>query len=343
MSAPLRVLLVRTSSLGDVVHTLPVLSALRRSWPSARIAWVVEEAYVPMLEGHPDLDVILPVALRRWRRSPLRRQVREEVATALARLSDFGADLALDLMGSFKGAALAAASYAPRRIGLRFADRREGASALFINEPCPARGAHAVERQLSLLLHLGIGSTPVVFEGEKLFRRHGASLPPEASGEPFVYIHPGAAWGNKQLPASTWRAVAVLLRRRLGLRVLVGSGPGEEDLAREVAAHDGAEVVGARSLAELGAVARQARLFLGGDTGPVHLAHALGTPVVCVMGPTDPERHGPYGSPASVVSLGLPCSPCHRRMDDSRACLVGIRPEQIADAAVRLLAPRHEV
>lgn len=343
MSTPSRVLLVRTSSLGDVVHTLPVLLALRRSWPFARIAWVVEEAYLPMLEGHPDLDVLIPVALRRWRRSPLRRRVREEVAEALSRLSDFGADIALDLMGSYKGAALAAASFAPRRVGLRFADRREPSSALLVNEPCPVRGVHSVDRQLALLDHLGVRSTPVAFGGEKLFRCHGASLPKGLENDPFVYLHPGAAWGNKQLPASTWREVGVLLRRRLGLRVLVGSGPGEEELARAVAASEGAEVVEARTLPQLGELARRARLFLGGDTGPVHLAHGLGTPVLCVMGPTDPVRHGPYGAPRSVVSLALPCSPCHRRMAGSRACLSAIDAEEVANAAVCLLASRAEV
>lgn len=336
MSPPGRILLVRTSSLGDVVHSLPVLAALRRAWPAARLAWVVEETYLPMLEGHPDIDRLIPVALRRWRLAPFDPSTWREVGLLLDALADFGADLALDLMGSHKGALLAALSFAPRRVGLAPGDRREPASALWINETVTAHGPHAVDRQLGVLAALGIDVDSVDFAPGKLFRRHGEPLPAGLAAERFALIHPGAAWGNKRLPPETWSEVAVGLRAA-GLRVLVGAAPGEEALAGAVAAGGVAELVPAATLPRLAALARAAAVFLAGDTGPLHLAHALGTPVVCVMGPTDPTRHGPFRSPASVVVNRLPCSHCHRRMDSPRACLTTVDAGDVTRAALRML------
>lgn len=331
MSGSSRVLLVRTSSLGDVVHSLPVLTGIRQAWPACRIGWVVEEAYAPLLEGHPDLDELIPVALRRWRRAPLSRTTRHEVASFLDRVSSFGADLALDLMGSYKGALLAAATLAPRRIGFRAGDRREPSSALWLNETFPARARHAVCRQLEFLAHLGIGAGRVDFAPEKLFRAYDIPLPAEAEGDAYALVHAGAAWGNKRLPPQTWKRVAAELRSALGLRTLVLSGPGEESLAREVADDSAAQLVEAGSLPLLGALARRCAVFLGGDSGPLHLAHALGAPVVCVMGPTDPSLHGPFEAESSVVTHRLPCSYCHRRMESVRSCLARVTAEEVVE------------
>ena len=339
-AAPLRILLVRTSSLGDVVQAVPVLVALRRALPRARIGWVVEEGYAPMLAGHPALDDLLVVALRRWGRSPLRPSHLAELGAFLERLASFGADVALDLMGSHKGALLAALSQAGRRIGLAAACRRERESALWINEAISCRQPHAVDRYLSLLAPLGVDPAPVSFAPEALFARHRPPLPGAvATGGPYLFLHPGAAWGNKRLPPATWAAALTEIARRSGLRAWIGAAPGEEALAAEVASRAaGSEVVPAPDLPLLATLLRGAQLVVGGDTGPLHLAHALGRPVLAVMGPTDPERHGPYRAPDAVVSHRQPCSFCHRRMDTPRPCLTAIDGGEVAARALALLA-----
>jgi heptosyltransferase I len=366
-----RILLVRTSSLGDVVHSLPVLAALRRHLPGARIGWVVEEAFAPLLAGHPDLDQLIVVRLRHWGRRPWRARTLAEIASFVAALDRFAPQVVLDLMGNHKAAAIAALSLAPRRIGHARAGRREPSSALWLSERVPANGTHAVDRALSLLDALGLPREPADFGGEKLFR---AATGPAAAvagpaAPPFALIHPGAGWGNKAYPPAWWGEAARRLHAATGVRIRVAAAPGEEALAAAVVAAAGgvievgaaggviavgaaggvssaaaggvsglaAEAVPAPDLPALAVLLRAAALMLGGDTGPTHLAHALGTPVLMVMGPTDPDRHGPYGAPERALHRRLPCSFCYRRFDEAKACLLELPPERVAERAAALL------
>jgi lipopolysaccharide heptosyltransferase I len=331
--APSRVLVVRTSALGDIVNALPVLAAIRRSWPAARVGWVVDEAFAPLLEGHGLLDELIPVPLRRWRRGGSGRP--GELARFLRRLRGFGAELALDLMGNHKGALLARLSGAPRRVGARRADRREASSAVWINRPAPVPAGHSVDRMLAVAAAAGARTHPVDFAPAAL--ACGRAL---EAGRGHVLIHPGAAWVNKRLPAGRWGLVAAGLARRTGVEVRVGAAPGEEGLADAVVAASGgtARRLDAPTLAHLAAAVRGARLVLAGDTGALHLAGALGVPVVAVHGPTDPALHGPYERPDAAVFRRLPCSFCHRRMDEAKACLLGIEPDDIVERAVGRLS-----
>ena len=334
--------MIRTSALGDVVHALPVLTALRRALPQARLGWVVESGFAPMLEDHPDLDEIVRVDLRGWRKSLLRPSTRREISKAISQLRDFRADVALDLMGNHKGGALAWLSGAPRRIGLQRADRREPSSAVWLSEHAAAAGRHAVERALAVLAPLGVAPDSVEFGGAKIF----SYVPPEAArwlemhSEPFAFLHPGAAWVNKRYPPESWGAAAAAFARSTQLHIVVGAGPGEEELADRVAASSEgyATALSAPSLAFLAALMRRARVVLGGDTGPLHLARALGTRTVMVMGPTDPALHGPYAEPQGSLSHLLPCSYCYKRLPETKACLLAIPPQRVAEWAVRRLA-----
>jgi heptosyltransferase-1 len=336
----LRILIVRTSALGDVIHALPVLTALRRHLPEARIGWVVEEGMAPVLAGHPDLDELLVVRLRQWRK--VSRRGLGELRRFVSELRRFSADVALDLMGNHKAGAISRLSGARTRIGFARPHRREPSSALFINRPVVPRGAHAVDRMLSLLDPLGLPPEPADFGPEKLFREE----PPAAlevlaaHPEPFALLHPGAGWTNKRYPTAWWGRAARLLQAETGLPTWVAAARGEEGLAAEVeAAGEGAaRVVPAPDLPTLAALIRRAKLMLGGDTGPSHLARALGTPLVMVMGPTDPERHGPYGDPDGAVCKPLPCSFCYQRLPEIKACMLEVPPRQIAARAVAALS-----
>jgi lipopolysaccharide heptosyltransferase I len=330
-----RILIIRTSALGDVVHALPVLTALRRNFPSAKIGWVVEEAMAPVLSGHPDLDELLVVRLRQWRR--ISRQGLSELGAFLAALDRFAPEVVLDLMGNHKAGAIAALTLADRRIGFARRHRREPSSALWISEPVVPRGLHAVDRMLSLLDALGLPPEPPDFGGDKLFRKELASSAP--GREPFVLLHPGAGWANKRYPPAWWGRAARLFQAAAGLRTWVAAGCNEEGLAAEVeAASEGAaQAVPAPDLPTLASLIRNARLMLGGDSGPTHLAHALGTPVLMLMGPTDPERHGPYGAPGNVLYKRLPCSFCYQRLEEPKACMLEIPPRRVAERAAEII------
>ncbi len=337
----MNILIVKTSALGDLVHSLPALRALRQALPTARLGWVVEEVFAPLLAGHPDLDALFPIKLRPWRKQPLSARVRREFLDFRASVRSFAADAALDLMGNYKGAALTFLSGARRRIGAARQDRREPGSAVLINEPVKIDAVHAVDRNLALLAPFVITPPAVDFGGARLLPQ----VPAEAqrffaeTPTPYVLIQAGAGWGNKCYPNSSWGEVARQLRDATGLAVRVPTAPGEEHLAAAVvaASHGAAQTVAAHSLPVLVALLRRARLLLGGDTGPVHLAHALGTPVLCLLGPTDPRRFGPYGAPERALFRQLPCSFCHRRLAETKACLLDLRPQEVVTRALTLL------
>lgn len=327
----MRILIVRTSALGDVVHALPVLTALRRHLPAAKIGWVAEEPMSPLLRGHPDLDELLVVKLRKWRR--ISGQGLRELGGFLSALDRFAPDVVLDLMGNHKAGAIAALTLADRRIGFARRSRREPSSAVWISQPVEPRGVHAVDRMLSLLDGLGLPPEPADFGPEKLFRVEPAGL--EIPPEPYVLLHPGAGWANKRYPPAWWGEATRRLHAETGVLTRVAQAAGEEDLAAGVAAAGGeaVRITPAPDLPTLAALIRRARLMLGGDTGPTHLAHALGTPVLMLMGPTDPERHGPYGAPDRALFERLACSFCYKRLEETKACLLAIPPRRVADRA----------
>lgn len=332
----MRILIVRTSALGDVIHALPVLTALRRHLPEAKIGWIVEEGMAPVLSGHPDLDELLRVRLRRWRR--LSSQGMRELGGFLSALDRFSPDVVLDLMGNHKAGVLSALTLADRRIGFARRFRREPSSAVWISEPVAPRGTHAVDRMLSLLDALGIPPEPADFGPKKLFRDEPTAV--HAIADSYVLLHPGAGWANKRYPPAWWGKATRLLQEQTGIPTWIATARGEEALAAEVERESGgaARMVPALDLPTLAALIRRARLMMGGDTGPTHLAQALGTPVLMLMGPTDPGRHGPYGAPERALYKRLACSFCYKRLDETKACLLEIPPRRVAERAAELLS-----
>ena len=330
-----RILLVRTSALGDIVHCLPALAGLRDARPRARLGWVVEEAFAPLLEGHADLETSIPVATRRWRRARGSAATRREVLALRRRLRDFAPDVVVDLMGNHKGGVIARLSGCRRRLGARRADRREPSSVVWMTDTVAVDSRHAVDRARDLVAALGVSrdGPPLADASHRLLPDVGPT-----EGTPEVLLQPGAGWGNKRYPADRWAAAARELDRA-GVSVGVLAGPGEEALAEAVVSGSRRA---ARSFPDEGLPAlvgrlRAARLVLGGDTGPIHLAHFLGTPVLCLMGPTDPERHGPYRAAERTLTVDLPCSFCYRRYDEEKACLLEIPAPEVAARALAQL------
>lgn len=336
---PTRILLIRTSALGDVIHALPVLTALRRNLPQARIGWLVEEAYLPLLQSHPDLDETIPVRLHAWRKRPLSRSTWEGLRRFLGQLEAFHPDIVLDLMSNHKSGVLAALTMSDRRIGIERAFRREPSSAIWINESIQPDGTHAVDRMFSLLGALGISGQSIDFGAEKLRQALGVDSRESRSAAPQIVIHPGAGWVNKRYPPSQWGRVTKILYDRTGLQTRVISTESERYLAEEIerTSSGSATGVSAPNLRSLASELDRATLVMGGDTGPIHLAQALGRTVLCVMGPTDPKQNGPYGAEENVVWHPLPCSFCHQRYKTSQKCMLDLAPETVADRAIQIL------
>lgn len=321
-----RILIARLSAIGDVVHGLPVLCQLRASLPHAFLAWVVEGRAADLLRGHPDLDALV-VAPRRWMKSP------KSVWLLRCELRALGCDTAIDLQGLTKSAFAARLSGARRRIGFAGADGREF-SRLLNNQLVQATRKHVIERNLELLSPLGIA-----VPGHEMIDRARFGLPesaedaiaaerilgsvfprPSRGAQPsleFAVINPGAGWPSKLWPTDRFAAVARWLMRHWSLpSLIVWGGDAEQRLADEIADQSqGAARVAARtSLTELAAIARRAAIFIASDTGPLHLAAAVGTPCVGLFGPMPAWRNGPYGRQhRSVQAVELTGSSRQRR------------------------------
>jgi lipopolysaccharide heptosyltransferase I len=336
----MKLAIVKLSSLGDVIHALPVARALRRARPDAHLTWIVEAREYALLKDHPDLDVVVPVDTRLWRRLIWRpagaRQVVGKVARLTSRIRSARFDVAIDLQGLMKSGLLMAYTGAPLRIGFSADHCRERLNCLFTNRRVrpPARAVHVVDQYLSLLVPLGVEPGPVEFHvpipalaerrmdeflGEQGVKRHDL----------LVAINPGAGRDNKRWPVAHFRRLADRLAQEPDVRVLLLWGPDEIHMARQIrdGLHPRAILAPPTDLHELAALLRRSALMVANDTGPLHLAAALGTASVGLFGPTRAERNGPYG-------------PRGRGLQSPDGTMAGLDPQVAIDAALALLASR---
>ena len=343
--------MVRLGAMGDILHALPAVTALRQAHPSWIIDWVVEPHWRALLaaEGstgsrtsrdsaQPLVDHIHLAPTKAWRKAPLSRNTLREIKTLRRALRTASYDAVIDLQGAIRSAVVARLAGCRRVIGE--AEPRERAAARLFTETVVTRGAHVIEQDLELASAIaGDDLKPVV-----------PWLPVDPTAEawadtlllpnspPAVLINPGAGWGAKRWPPERYGEVAAELIRR-GYRVFANAGPGEEPLVNAIQqATCGASTPLACTLAQLIALTRRIALAIAGDTGPLHLACALGRPVVGIYGPTDPSRNGPFGTRCKVLR-----SPESRR-DHTRnaapeAGLLTIQPADVLRAAEELLTP----
>lgn len=344
-----RILVVRLSALGDCVHALPALAALRRALPAARLAWAIEDRWLPMFAGHPDVDEFVVVPRGELRRGgPLRRL--RALRALRRRLRAMELDAVVDLQGLAKSALVVALSGAGLKAGPPFRGGGRELSWLFYNRrPRAPEGArHVAEQHLARLAPLGVDGAgelpaPVIPERpEAAARVRDALAAAGLDGARFAVLNPGAGWVTKRWPAGHFARLAGLLHRELGLRSLVTwFGPEERALAGQVAAAapaGAAAVAPSTDLPEMAELLRRAAFYAGGDTGPTHVAAAAGAPTAALFGAADAARNRPLGPRVEVLAAGLECSPCWRRSGCRRAvaCMERIRPEDVLAAAVRL-------
>ncbi len=337
----LRLLVVRLSAMGDILHALPAVTALREAYPEWHIGWAVEPQWKPLLAAEgasgrgpamPLVDRVHVVPARQWARSPLSPKTLTEVRRVRRELRDEQYDVCVDLQGALRSAVIAKWARAKRLIGEDAP--RERVARYFFSERVRTSGVHVIEQAMEVMNSVAEERLPAC--RALLPRDAEADRGASALAAPFVLLIPGAGWGAKRWPAERYAGLATRLHDA-GYAVVVNAGPGEESLAGEVAAlSNGAATVLRSSISELIAVTRRAALVIGGDTGPLHLASALGKPVVGIFGPTDPARNGPFGGTFCV--LRHPESRRdHTRHAAPEAGLLTITPESVMAAAIELL------
>lgn len=342
----MRILVVRLSSIGDLVHTLPVLSALRRRFPDATIDWLVETRHRDVLLSNPDIDELIEVDTFSWRKRLLAPGTWRSIAASVREIRKRRYDAVLDFQGTIKSSVAARLAKTDRHVGFTSSAIKEKAASLFYSEQVDVNGAphHVIDRYLRLLSALEIETDertfPIVVPDE--MNAAAAANLASLGWSDYVILNPGASWVTKRWDPAKFGALAVAIEKEWRLPSLVIWGPGEEDAARRIVeiSSGSAKLAPATGVRDVIPYIRRARLFVSGDTGPMHLASASGVPVVGIFGPTDPARNGPFGAGDEVVWKNVPCGPCykHRCPGYDEVCMTSIEVDDVL-AAIRRRLP----
>ena len=331
----MNILIVKLSALGDVIHTLPSLAALRKLYPEAHITWVVEEAAAGLLVNHPLLDEVLISRRKSWIADIKARRVRfawQEIKLFIKNLRKRSYDLVIDFHGLFKSSIIVFLSKGKRKLGY---DSWQELSGFFLNEKIPEDlTKHAVDRYLDFPLYLGAKKEKIEFilpqnaDAEKkiqlLLDNYGLAE------NKFIAINSVAYWDTKLWDNQKFAELADLIQKRLGKKVIfTGSEKSAIDQITSHMVSNGINLGGQTSLPELAALFKKAQMVITTDSGPMHLACAVGKPVVAIFGPTDPRRTGPYGHEHIVISANLPCSPCFLKKCPTQQCMKDISPSDV--------------
>lgn len=342
-----RILLVKPSSLGDVIHALPVLHGLRQRYPTAHIAWLVSKSLAPLIQNHPELDEVIEFDRRLYRRLGRSWPVTREFLRFVRTLRAKQFDLAVDLQGLFRSGFLSWASRAPTRFGFRAA--REWASIFYAHRvETPDPEAHAVDKNYLFASALGFEHVPVTFDlgvtdaerarAAEMLSREGID-----ADAPFAAVLPGARWETKRWFVDRFAEVIRRLAANHGLRSVLIAAPEEVPRCAEIvgraagAAPPPVNLAGRTGLRDMVALLERAAVVVCQDSAPSHVAAALGRPVICIFGPTNPRRTGPYGTKAHVLHADIPCAPCYlrslRQCPYDHECMRRIDADAVIEAA----------
>jgi heptosyltransferase-1 len=339
--------------MGDILHALPAVTALREAHPGWTIDWVVEPRWRALLSAETESEAPSPgkpnparplvdhlhfAATRDWRKQPFSAATLKAVRTLRRELKSCDYDVVLDLQGAIRSSVISTMTGCRRIIG-EDAPRERAARWLY-HERVPTRGAHVIEQDAELASAIAgdeLAPGPPLLPVDAAAECWADTILPPNNDKPAVLINPGAGWGAKRWPIERYAAVAASLTSR-GVRVLINAGPGEDTLAASIVQETrGAALSLNCSLDQLIAVTRRIHLAIAGDTGPLHLACALQKPVVGIFGPTDPSRNGPYGCRFNVLRSPQSIRD-HTRNEAPEAGLLTIQPDAVLAAADQLLA-----
>lgn len=345
MNKPEKILIVKLGAIGDVVHAMPVLRTLRANLPSAYIAWVIEEKAAPLLRGNPDIDDLIVINTKRWRKK-ISLESLGEIRQFIASLRGKKIDLAIDLQGLIKSGAISWLSGAKTVIGFKSAHRREYLNGIFTNlKAGPENGkTHIIDIYLSLLnpLNLDISRKNVLFNipGEDEHYINDFIIQNGLSGDkPLIAVNPGAGWETKKWGAKNYASLADMILEDNKCNAMITWGPGEEKLAKEIKDLMKHNVVISppTSLTQSIALLKRCNLLVAADTGPLHIGAALGIKTAAIFGPSDPNRNGPYGEGHQILHKKLECGNCYKRICSTTLCMKQIRVEDVYNGVNKIL------
>jgi heptosyltransferase I len=335
-----KVLIVRIGALGDVLHALPAVASLRRARPDWTIDWVVDPRWAPLLvdgEGKgPIVNRVHVAETKLWSRSPLSPATLRSIRALRKDLRAQRYDLVVDMQGTLRSGVISRMTGAPQRIG--YSDPRESMAAWFYTKKTTRRGVHVIEQSAALLgeaCGMDLAPVEVSFPREEWAENWAAA--DAVLARPMCLLGAGGGWGAKHWPAERFGALAVHLRG-MGFDVVVNA-PHKDDIAvaEVVAAGQGAVRTVVCNVAGLIALMRRTDLFVGGDTGPTHLAAALAVPLVALFGPTDPERNGPWGPGEKRVLRDASSVTSYKHVPEIDPGLAKISVERVVEAVKELV------
>ena len=344
-SASEKFLIIRLSSIGDIVHALPAVAALSETFPRAEIDWVVERRHALLLEGNPFVHRLIPLDTLGWRKNLKSARTLQSVSSSVTALRESHYDAAIDFQGLYKSAVIAWLSRAKERVGFNERWLREPAAAvLYTSSVSPREQTHVVELNLALVESLGVPRLererwkfplPVSAADDE----YVANQLMERAVEEFIIVNPGGGWKSKCWSPEDYAAI---IRQLAGeFHFLLTGSPDEEGLCISIAEKSGTARAGyfPSTIPQFIALARRAKLLVGGDTGPMQLAAAAATPVVAIFGPTDPARNGPFATADITLWNRGPID--YTRRSKNAGWISGISVESVVTAIRTRLARTH--
>ena len=336
----MKILIVKMSSLGDVIHTLPVLPPLRKKFPNANIAWLIEEEIAELIIDHPLIERVLILPKKRWLRGLANcwkwPQIFQELFEFIEELRSIEYDLVIDFQGLFKSGIFTGICRGKQKVGFFPAKEK---SHIFLNKrvPFPRSSLHALERYIYLIESLGCSRPEIEFlipirqshrnKVLEFFREK--KIGPD---DTIVLLHPGTRWKTKLWEEEKWAALGDFLLQKRGIRVIFTGSYSDAPLVKRIINRmkfTGIDAAGKWGLKELAFLQALADVIVIPDSGPMHLAAAMGTPVVALFGPTDPALTGPFGSIHKVIVSRVDCRPCFLRECSSRRCMNQITVKEV--------------
>ncbi len=347
---PREILIVKLSALGDVIHVLPAVNAIRRRYPEARITWLVEEEAAGLLHGHPAIDRLLVSCRKSWLQSLRQGNVPVALSAIRSFIRELRAtryDLVIDFQALLKSGILVGLCRGQYKAGYGRGMDHQEFSYLFLNRRVAAVGmeSHVIARHRHLLAELGIAAGDLEYrlpvtaadrlQVQKILANHGL-----AAEDRYVAMNPMTTWATKLWSGAKFAALADAVSDRFGLRVVFTGSRADQPAVAEIIngmAVAAVNLAGATTLIELAALFEKAECLVSTDSGPMHIAAAVGTPVVALFGPTAPWRTGPYGEGHQVVRADLSCAPCFKRRCASPDCMAAISVEQVMAALEEIM------
>lgn len=320
---PIKILIVKPSSLGDVVHSLPFLSAIKTCFPKAEIHWVIAKGLEKLLEGHSMIDRLVIIHKDMWKKITHAQRTVKELRALFKSLKQEKYDLVIDLQGLLRSGIITKATNAPTRVG--FQEAREGSRLFYNHKVKGGKDIHAVDRYLKIASYLGCDISDIRFP----FPSDSLS-PPDRSlvSEDYAVIIPGARWKTKVWPAEKFGNLA----SKLSLKTVVVGSKSEIEAANTIVSlsqDKSLSLAGKTDLKELVEVIRHARFVVSNDSGPMHIAAALNIPVFAIFGPTDQTRTGPYGKGHTIIREDVTCAPCFKKTCNDMKCMNDLSVEKV--------------